>query len=192
MEKSILKIEKAVKDGKVEIGKLIERSFDTAYQDEIIKKLKLNKSVLNFLVHMSIMPSVRANVEKLREHVDLKNWLKGYCPVCGSMPNMSELRGEGQRHYHCSFCGFLWPSERLKCPFCENTDHKKLHYLYTEGQEVYRVDLCDKCKQYIKTVDSRKLDSDPDLDLLDIATLHLDIIARQKGYKNPLPSLWGL
>ena len=57
--------------------------------------------------------------------------------------------------------------------------------------EAYRVDLCDQCKGYIKTVDSRKLDYEPDLSLEDIVTIHLDIHALKKGYKRPVPTSWG-
>ena len=80
----------------------------------------------------------------------------------------------------------------MKCPFCENNDHEKLHYFYAEGQETYRVDLCNNCKQYIKTVDSRKLDYEPDLNLEDIVTVHLDILALEKGFKRPTPNVWGI
>lgn len=192
MKKGIQKIEKAVKDGKLNREKLLENHFDIDHQKEIIKKLALDKTILRFLIQMSIKPSVHVNVEKLKDQVDLKTWLKGYCPVCGSLPQMSELKGEGQRYFLCSFCDFQWPGERLKCPFCENKDHNKLHYFYAEGQEVYRVDLCDKCNQYIKTIDSRKLDYEPDLNLEDVTTIHLDILASEKGFKKPVPSPWGL
>ena len=72
------------------------------------------------------------------------------------------------------------------------SDHEKLQYLYEEGREAYRVDICDNCKQFIKTVDSRKLDYEPDLALEDIITIHLDILASEKGYKRAVPNLWGL
>mgnify|MGYP005848174197 CR=1 FL=1 len=104
---------------------------------------------------------------------------------------MSELRGEGQRYFLCPFCGFNWLGERLKCPFCENRDHESLHYFYEEGQEAYRVDVCDKCRQYIKTIDARKLVYEPDLNLEDIATIRLDILVSEKGFKRPVPTPWG-
>lgn len=59
-------------------------------------------------------------------------------------------------------------------------------------KEAYRVDLCDNCMQYIKTVDSRKLGYEPYLVLEDITTIHLDFLASEKGYKRPAPSSWGL
>ncbi len=191
MKKNIHKIEKAVRDGKLNIEKLLKKHSDSAYQTEIIKKLKLDKTILTFLIQVSIKPSLNINVEKLKDQVDLKNWLRGYCPICGSLPQISELKGQGQRYFFCSFCSFQWPDERLKCPFCENKDHESLHYFYEEGKEIYRVDVCDKCKQYIKTVDTRKLDYEPDLNLEDIATIHLDLVATDKGFKRPVPTFWG-
>jgi len=191
MNENIQKIEQAVTDGRVHLDELLIEHFDIAYLDKIADELKIDEVVLRFLIHVSILPSIHANVEKLKDQVDLKNWLRGYCPICGSFPKMSELKGEGQRYFLCAFCDFTWPGERLKCPFCENKDHEKLHYFYAEGQETYRVDLCNNCKQYIKTVDSRKLDHEPDLNLEDIVTVHLDILASEKGFKRPVPSSWG-
>ncbi|OIP61561.1 MAG: hypothetical protein COY75_03675 [Nitrospirae bacterium CG_4_10_14_0_8_um_filter_41_23] len=191
MREDINVIEDAIKDGFLDLAKLLERHYDKTYIDKILEDIEIDEAVLNFLIHMSIKPFLDANVEKLKDQVDFKNWLRGYCPICGSFPHMSELKGEGQRFFACSFCGFEWPSERLKCPFCENKDHESLHYFYEEGKEIYRVDVCDKCKQYIKTVDSCKLDYEPDLNLEDIATIHLDILASEKGFKRPVPNLWG-
>jgi FdhE protein len=51
-----------------------------------------------------------------------------------------------------------------------------------EGDERYRVDVCNKCRRYIKTVEFPKSSEHPDLDIEDIATLHLDMIAFDEGY----------
>jgi FdhE protein len=171
---------------------LLKRHADDAYLNSVIRDFNVDKSILKFLIHVSIYPSLRAHAEMLKDQIDMKKWLRGYCPICGSPPLISQFKSEGHRFYLCSFCGFEWPGERLKCPFCENSDHTKLHYFYTEGDEAHRVDLCDNCNQYIKTVDSRTLNYEPDLDLEDIVTIHLDILASEKGYKRPVASPWGL
>jgi FdhE protein len=192
MNEDIQKINQAITDNKLHLDELLLKHSDNAYQEKITKELKISKPILQFLVHMSILPSIHANVEKLHDHVDLKNWGMGYCPICGSFPKMSEMKGEGgKRHFQCSFCGFLWPSQRIKCPFCDNQDHEKLHFFYAEGHNAYRVELCEDCKQYIKTVDRRNLDYEPDLEVEDIATIHLDMLASKKGFKRPVPSPWG-
>ena len=190
MKENILLIEEAVREQTLYLDRMLEKYYDKVYLSEIAQDIEVDEAILKFLVHMSIKPSIKVNVEKLKDKVDMRNWLRGYCPVCGSFPHMSKLKGEGQRFFECSFCGFEWPSERLKCPFCENKDHESLHYLYEEGKEIYRVDVCDKCKQYIKTVDSRKLNFEPDMHLEDITTIHFDILASEKGFKRPVPNFW--
>jgi FdhE protein len=192
MRENVQAIEEALTINALNLRELIKRNADEPYLKAVAEEFAVDEAILKFLVRMSVQPSIRANVEILKSRVDLKNWLRGYCPICGSAPNMSALKGEGKRFLQCSFCGFHWPAERLACPFCGNGDHEKLHYLYAEGQEQYRADLCDKCKQYIKTVDTRKTVSDPALDLEDIATMHLDILASEKGFRRPAPSYWGL
>lgn len=190
IREDVQKIEDAIKDGTLYLDELLRKHSNPDYQNKIIEEMRVNKMILNFLIHMSIQPSIHSNVEKLKGHVDLRNWLKGYCPICGSYPQMSLLKGEGQRFYLCSFCGFKWPGERLKCPFCENKEHESLHYYFVEEQKTYRIDTCDKCKQYIKTIDTRELDHEPDLTLEDITTVHLDILASKNGFKKPAPSPW--
>ena len=171
---------------------LLLRHADDAFLDSVIRDFTIDGSILKLLIHMSIFPSLRAHVELLKDRLNLKKWFRGYCPICGSSPYLSQLKDEGHRYLLCSFCGFEWPSERLKCPFCENADHTKLHYFYAEGDEAHRIDLCDTCKQYIKTVDSRKLAYAPDPELEDIVTIHLDILASEKGYQKPVASPWGV
>lgn len=191
MKEDMKAIEQAYTNSALDLEELMKGHFDDAYLDRLAEGLNIEKAILKFFVHMSIKPSIDANIDTLKHRIDLGLWQKGYCPICGSLPHMSELRGEGQRYFLCSFCGFKWPGERMMCPFCENRNHKDLQYFYAEGNEVHRVDVCNKCKQYIKTVDTRKLDYEPDLNLEDITTIHLDILTSQKGFKRPVPSPWG-
>ena len=78
------------------------------------------------------------------------------------------------------------------CPFCENTDHRTLRYFYTEKEKAYRIDICDKCNRYIKTVDSRQLADEIFLLVEDIGTLHLDILAANKGFKRETFNFLGI
>ena len=185
-------LEEAFSVNALRLEDLLKHHEDNTYLDLVLRDFAIDKAVLKFLIHMSIYPSLHAHAEMLKDQINLKQWLRGYCPICGSRPLMSEFNAEGLREYLCSFCGFEWPGERLKCPFCENSDHTKLHYFYAEGDEAYRVDICDACNQYVKTVDSRKLDYEPDLGLEDIVTIHLDILASEKGFKRPVASPWGI
>ncbi|MFH1025819.1 MAG: formate dehydrogenase accessory protein FdhE, partial [Nitrospirota bacterium] len=114
---------------------------------------------------------------------DQESWWRGYCPICGSEPSIAEFKEEGARFLVCSSCNFEWRFNRLKCPFCENDNHEKLRYFYTEKEgKAYRIDVCEKCKRYIKTIDVAALDVDFIPLLEDIGTLHLDIVAQKEGY----------
>lgn len=110
-----------------------------------------------------------------------EGWEEGYCPVCGSRPGMAEFQGEeGRRILCCSTCNFKWKFKRLQCPFCNNSDPEKLSYI-TAGDAITRIDTCKGCSRYIKTRDSRKSESEVPLDIEDLLTLHLDLLASKEG-----------
>ncbi len=189
MAEGVQKIAEALVQKRLDIKRLFRDGFNEKIFEEAADRLNLDKKVFLFLVLNSIKPSVEANVERLRPEVDQEAWLKGYCPICGSLPCLSLLKEEtGKRYLVCSFCSYQWPIERLLCPFCGNKDQGSLRYLYTEDEESHRIDICEKCHQYIKTIDLRKTEA-PDLSLEDLATLHLDMLASQEGYRKPIPNL---
>jgi FdhE protein len=93
------------------------------------------------------------------------------------------------RYSLCSHCGCDWRVDRLSCCVCGNKEQGSLQYFYGDGEAACRIDLCDACHHYIKTIDHRSLEgSDPCLE--DLATLHLDVLAVQKGYSRAVPSPW--
>jgi len=170
-----------------ELFRQIESENDE-YIKALSKKLQVKEDVLVFLARNSIRPIYETYAKELKDYVDQERWWKGYCPICGSEPYISELKNEGgaegARFLVCSSCNFEWRFNRVKCPFCENDNHEKLRYFYTEKEgKAYRVDVCDNCKRYIKTVDANELGTDFIPLLEDIGTLHLDIVAQKEGYK---------
>jgi FdhE protein len=55
----------------------------------------------------------------------------------------------------------------------------------SEEEEGFRVDFCKKCNRYIKTLDKRAVVSLVPLELENLVTLHLDILAHEQGFKTP-------
>jgi FdhE protein len=190
MAEQAKKIREAIDGKKIDLKKLLKGGLREEKIEQVAEESGLDKKVFLFLIQSSLRPSIEAAVDQLRSELDPEAWLKGYCPICGSLPSLSLLREEaGKRYLLCSYCGYHWRIDRLFCPFCNNKDQESLHYLFAEGEEAYRIDLCEICHQYIKTIDLRKgEESDPLLE--DLATLHLDILATQKGYKRPVPNPW--
>ena len=99
------------------------------------------------------------------------------------------LRDEGERFLTCSLCAHEWRSQRIYCPFCDNKDQQTLHYFFSEEERDYRVDVCDKCKRYIKTIDTRKVKRPVYSFVEQISTLHLDMLAQEQGLRSGIP-LW--
>lgn len=158
---------------------------DGAALEELAELLNVPGPELSFFGYVSMVPSIQAGAEQLEayltEQQDLK---KGYCPICGNLPNMAFLDQDGRRHLKCAFCCHQWGVKRLGCVFCENNDKDMQHYFFSDEEKEYRVNLCDNCHTYIKMVDLRQMDRKfyPNLEL--VSTLHLDMKAREKGYTN--------
>jgi FdhE protein len=111
------------------------------------------------------------------------DWAEGNCPFCGSRAGMAELAGEeGRRHLCCATCNTRWPFKRLKCPYCGNEEVEKLSY-FTAGEGATRVDTCKGCSRYIKTRDSRKGGEGQPLEVEDLLTIHLDLLASREGFE---------
>jgi FdhE protein len=190
MAEQVKRIQENIENNKLDITKLLEEGFDDRKIEEIANRFELDKKILLFLIHNSMKPSLEATAQHLLQEINTDPWGKSSCPICGSLPHLSFLKEEvGKRYLLCSYCGYSWRTDRLSCPFCNNKEQESLHYFYGEGEKVYRIDLCDKCHQYIKTIDTRTI-GDEELTLEDLATLHLDLLALEKGYKRPVPNPW--
>ncbi len=140
--------------------------------------------LLDFLLQESMHPFFALLSEEFKGLVANSEWSRGRCPVCGRETALSFLSSEeeGRRYLFCSQCGLEWPVKRLKCPFCGNEEQKQLGFFTVGDDEKYRVDFCHQCKKYIKTIDTRKISGEVDLEVENLITLHLDILARQEGY----------
>jgi FdhE protein len=134
-------------------------------------------------VRYALAPFFRRFAESLAREADLEEFLGQRCPVCGGEPRMAELSAEeGRRRLFCGLCGTLWRFQRIRCPFCGIEDQAKLGVLEADGLEGYRVDVCDACGRYIKTVDRRRLAEPRSLELADALTPELDQAAAGAGY----------
>jgi FdhE protein len=157
------------------------------------KELPGSPRALDFVITTALAPSLAAAAEKLATHLPQNlPHEHGHCPLCGSLPYVSLLRDkEGRRFGVCSFCGHEHRLRRIACAYCDESDQKKLKLFRVAEYPSVRVDVCETCNMYIKTLDYRELDRGylPPLD--DMASVALDILAQQQGYKRPTLSAWG-
>jgi len=173
-----------IQDGSFNFEKLICDSF-SSLDDDIPDELDEDViDLVDLFLEESLRPALEKVVEKYGSIVAGIGWTEGYCPICGKEPKIGEIREEeGRRFLFCTQCGFEWRFRRIKCPFCGNEEQQTLAYFSIEGEEKYRVDVCHECKRYIKIVDFRESKEEANLDVEDIATLHLDMLANEEGYE---------
>ena len=116
------------------------------------------------------------------------------CPFCSALPVAGVLRGEGEgakRSLLCSLCSTEWQYRRVVCPNCGEEDKDKLPVYLAEGIDYVRVDACDVCRTYIKSVDLTKNGhAVPVVD--ELATLTLTLWAEENGYRKIETNLLGM
>jgi FdhE protein len=117
-----------------------------------------------------------------------------HCPFCGSRPQVAVLRPEGdgaKRSLLCSLCATEWNYLRLLCPNCGEEDKDKLPIFAAKEFDHVRVEACDTCRTYIKSIDlSKDGHAVPMVD--ELATVSLNLWAQEKDYHKLRPNLFGV
>jgi FdhE protein len=116
------------------------------------------------------------------------------CPFCSAKPSVGVLRPEGdggKRSLICSVCSTEWTFGRIICSGCGEENVDKLA-VYTASQFIHvRVEACDTCRRYIKTIDLTKNGrAVPIVD--ELATIPLNLWATEHGYTKLQSNLLGL
>jgi FdhE protein len=115
------------------------------------------------------------------------------CPLCGSRPLLGVLHPEGdggKRFLVCSFCSEEWEFRRILCPTCGEEAENKLPVYVAEQMKHLRVEACDTCKFYLRTVDLTK-DGHAIPLVDDLAAIPLTLWAHEQGYSRLQPNLLG-
>jgi FdhE protein len=116
------------------------------------------------------------------------------CPFCNARPVAGVLRGEGdgaKRWLLCSLCSTEWQFRRVLCPGCGEENKDKLP-IYTAAEfPAARVDACDTCQTYLKSIDLTK-DGHAIPSVDEIATVALNIWAEERDYVKLETNLLGI
>jgi FdhE protein len=116
------------------------------------------------------------------------------CPFCGSKPQLAVLRPEGdgaKRFLLCSLCGTEWFFRRVLCPNCAEENKDKLPVFTAQEFDYVRLDACDTCRTYIKSIDlSKNGKAVPVVD--ELATVSLNLWAQENNYRKLYPNLFGV
>lgn len=118
------------------------------------------------------------------------------CPFCGGGPQLSILQSPGDadgggRQLLCATCFTAWPFRRVLCAHCGEEDERRLGYFHSPAYDHLRVDACDTCRQYLKSVDLTRLGNAVPL-VDELAGAPLDLWAVEHGYRKIELNLVGL
>lgn len=115
------------------------------------------------------------------------------CPMCDSLPLLGVLRPEGdggKRFLRCAFCAHEWAFRRILCPACGEEREEKLPVYVAEQFPHIRVECCDTCKHYLRTIDLTK-DGNAVAEADDLAAIPLTLWAQENGYTRIHTNLFG-
>jgi FdhE protein len=189
------KLKAALKKNQVDLKDCMKSMLNG--RDDIINQtashLETDPLTLKFILGQLFKPLVEKQAESLRSVIKNITWKKGYCPVCGSLPALSYLKGaEGQRWLMCGCCSHEWRFARTQCPFCENEDPKKTELCFVEDRDYERAERCHQCKRYLVGVDLRKYPYEFIPEVAVAGMMYLDVLSQQKGFLPMADSAWTL
>lgn len=148
--------------------------------------------VLRYLTWTVVARSLRPAVAAFARWRDDERWLRSGCPTCGAGPAMGQLVGQDPgrlRLMSCGHCRTRWRYRRTGCPFCDNQHDHRLSVVAIEGESGLRLDVCDACSGYLKTFNG---EGSEEVLLADWTSLHLDLLAADRGLKRKAASLYEL
>lgn len=150
------------------------------------KRTGVDKELISFVTFTSTSPFYKKCREVVTGITDFYLWQQGFCPVCGQTSTIAKHRQEdGARIMECWLCHAQWYHPRMECPYCDNNDQKKLRFFYIGGDNTRQVHICQVCNRYLKVIDGRAMESETILEVEDIATGYLDVLAQREGYNPP-------
>jgi FdhE protein len=159
---------------------------DAARICAVAEAFDVESGALGVVAGFAAMPVLHVCRRSLAAQV-AGSWTRGYCPLCGAWPALAEARGvERSRRFRCVRCGDEWYSQWLRCPYCENANHTRLSALVgAETGPGRRVDTCEACRGYVKTLTVLRPTPPEDIPLADLVSVELDVAALEHGYRRP-------
>ncbi len=153
--------------------------------DRLVADGDWEQDLATFIYTLSTSSFYKRCLQETVESLQTGLWIEGHCPLCGEKPHYGLLRSDDNaKELECWLCGTKWVHTRIKCPYCGNEEQEDLGYFAVEGQETCRVNFCQRCHQYCKIIDGRKLKGGGQVfvDIHNLASLSHDLAARQEGF----------
>ena len=138
--------------------------------------------LLEAIIQATLRPFLISHAKALISSVNQESWRREHCPICDGKPDFAFLDKErGARWLVCCRCDSEWLFQRLECPYCGNQNQNTLAY-FTDDDGLYRLYVCEQCKQYLKAIDLRQAKEEIEIPLERLFSLDIDMQAQEYGY----------
>jgi FdhE protein len=158
---------------------------------------RASDSIMEFFARAALQPRAsRITPGEPLSHAAAEGSPQLCCAYCGQPPIVSVLREDKsadtvRRSLICSLCSREWDFARVLCPSCKEERPEKLPRYSAQEIPWMRVEACDSCRKYLKSVDlTQNWEAEPVVD--ELASTPLDVIAREHGYEKIAPNLAGI
>jgi FdhE protein len=193
-------IRETIATGSIEPGSLLTASLarDQAAIRAGATHRGLAPDLVWLIAELAVSPYIHTLLQLLFGHVQdgklqaaLDGWSRGYCPACGSWPALAEVVG-GHRILRCSFCSSGWEPTAYACIYCEAGGEGFVTAAPDQERKDRRIEVCEACSGYLKTMDLPELSPFPLLSISDIESTDLDLAAMEHGYRRPALKEFGV
>ena len=129
------------------------------FTDDGMGEEAAHAAMLSFALALRAMlsPSAEA-VSRVIAKSDAHDVHVRHCPACGGQAAAARVgqtasirEGRGKELW-CAQCGPTWDFDRVPCPRCGTQSQQSLHYYNIEGDDRHRLQTCDECGGYVRTV----------------------------------------
>lgn len=194
----------AIEGGKLDVALLTRRLLDNDGEGvaDLAKMIDVRPGLLVLAAREIAAPLLRRAARLKAGELGAVHWARGCCPACGSLPSAAFLArrnelnaeylagGGGQRVLLCSRCEHRWSTKRVMCPVCETEDPHTLEYEKVTDGRGERVYYCKSCRSYLPCLDLRESAEVEALEIEPLGLVHLDILARGKGFAPSASTPW--
>ena len=167
---------------KVLVEKIVARNEEN--WQKLATELNVSKNILRKVGEYISAPYLELCAEYFNKKLKKQKWEQPFCPICGSYPSMAIVNDKKDyRILWCRLCDTEWKFKKDTCPFCLTNKLKQIKYIFPPEKSPNRIDACDKCKRYLKTIDEQLIIKKPNLVVENLASYRHDLIALQQGYQ---------
>ena len=183
--KELKKLEDLNDKRKFSLKILVENIVTHEHQnwEDLAAQLSLSKRMLFKIGEYISTPYLELCAEYFTKKIQNKKWEQPKCPICGSHPSMALVNDQSEfKTLWCQLCDTEWKFKTDTCPFCNNNDLKTAKFIFPPDKSPHRIDACDNCETYLKTIDEQMTIKKPNFVVEYLTTYHLDLLALETGY----------